>query len=249
VKRNLIFWLGLILGLLVASPLAAQKPEAKRGAYLIVHGGLNLYRAKFYQADIFSQRWGAGPNWGIGLGIPIYQKWGVYFQSEFSYTTKGHRTLVQYWPGTLIGITFGGHYRYEYHEFPLLVRKNLNLSPRLSAYALAGPSLGGRVVNTDFRMEGYNFDQSQSSPRPEVVGVARRMAEDFFNSMLGGIAEKEPLCWNVGAGISYQLADRHQISIEGRYGRGTTRFLEYPDVKQRHRVLSVNFCYQINLGK
>jgi hypothetical protein len=249
VKRNLIFWLGLILGLLVASPLAAQKPEAKRGAYLIVAGGGGACKGAFqFESPFISYDYvGQGLSLGLGLGFPVVAKWGVFAQTELRYSQKRiGAPWNRYWGGP-VGATYTLVHRNDYLELPVLLRKNLTLGHYVTAYALAGPVVSLRNVG----FEAYLHDYSYNPPPPTIVTPAMEawaLRESEYKASNSRALPNQRVGWLVGIGALAQLGQRHQVGLEFRHHQahvfpeGRTDWLNLKNT-------TINLVYQINLGK
>jgi hypothetical protein len=248
-KKNQLIWLSLALSWLAAGPLAAQKTEPKRGAYLIVGGGVGACKGSLeYETQFFSyEQIGHGLSLGLGLGIPVVAKWGMFAQAELRYSQKQIGAPWHPSWGGPVGATYTLIRRNDYLELPLLLRKNFALGRYVTAYALAGPVVSLKHQYFKAYLDDYSFIPPEGTTlTPELATWARNESE--YEARNSRAFPNQRVGWLVGAGILAHLGQRHQLGLELRhhqarvYPQGASGWLNL-------KTTSLNLVYKINLGK
>ena len=112
----------------------------------------------------------------------------------------------------------------DYMELPVLARIGVPVSEHLSTYLMAGPAVGLLLkFQTRRESDGSATDLTGEAKRIEVSGV-------------------------LGAGVEVALTRQHGLTLEARYDRSFTRFLENgDDVKNRVFAFMLGYQYSFSL--
>ena len=112
----------------------------------------------------------------------------------------------------------------DYFEVPLLARITIPVSERIAPYLLAGPALGFLLrFQLTNEADGSVTDRTDQAKRIDVSGV-------------------------LGAGVEVALTRQHGLTLEARYDRSFTRFLENgDDVKNRAFAFMLGYQYSFSL--
>ena len=111
----------------------------------------------------------------------------------------------------------------DYFEFPLLAHITIPVGEQVTPYFLIGPAIG---VLYRFQVESENDDSiTDRTDQAKTID-------------LSGIA---------GAGIKVSITPQHVITLEGRYDRSFTRFLEEEeDIKNRAFAFMLGYQYSLS---
>lgn len=189
----------------------------------------------------------------FGLNVPIVKKWKLYVQAELEIQKKGFQkqfltvSQIPQPDGTIklerVYEDIFLHIQYTSSQFPILIRKEFEVIPKLNVNILAGILLDYKLNGVNSNKLYYNGQESELTyiKTANSFQFFTEEARKSFSLELESFAKndaKTPLI--AGAGVSYQLSN-FRLGAEYRY---TTNNLL---ARYKQPYHSVNFTLAYNL--